>query len=279
MRRLRQGCLAGLLPAALLIAGCPPPQGRPAPVPHPSVPIWQAVRHVNDNVSRIGGTLRATGAVDGYFTDNAGKRRTFHVDGILFFLAPRYLRFDLKKLGDRQVLFGSNDLDYWVYTKNADEWFCGRHGVESDLPPDVPVRPDQLVEALGLNPIDLEPEGDASQRPVQRVTETAQQLLFVQTNPYGETTLTKELWLDRYPPRLIRRILFRDGEGRIEMDSRLDEFVPLEPDGPLLPRVMTADWPRSGARLQFRISLWRRFPDVTSEAVQFRTPRDCERSP
>lgn len=275
MRLRRQGCLVPVLIAGSLVGGCPPQRKQPAAPIAPPMPMWKAVFHVNDNADRIGGTLRATGYVDGYFTDNAGRRRTFHVDGVLFFLTPRYLRFDLKKLGDSQVLLGSNETDYWVYTKDADEWFCGRHGVLSDLPPDVPVRPDQLVEALGLNPIDIESDEGRARRPVQRITDAYQQLLFLEEDPFGGTVLTKEFWLDRHPPHLIRRIIFRDQDGRIEMDSRLGDFRPLEPGGPVLPSVMIAEWPKSAAQLKFKIRKWKRFEQVTPEAIQFRTPRKC----
>src|SRR3972149_5050597 len=77
------------------------------------IPTRDAAQIVNANAAKIKGTLRASGSVDGYFTTPEGRRRNYHVDGTLFYLAPRYFRFDLKSIGDRQILLGSNDQYYW----------------------------------------------------------------------------------------------------------------------------------------------------------------------
>ncbi len=257
---------------ALFIGGCPPPE-RMEPF-HP-VPMRQALHVLNENAAAIAGTLRATGSVDGFFTDDAGRKRRFHVDGILFFLSPSYLRFDLKKFGDRQVLFGSNDIAYWIYMREGDSWYCGDHDTPGLLPPDVPVKPGQLVDALGLNPVPIVAGDVRLHTPIQRVTEFYQQILFLESDENGRLILEKEYWLDRYPPRLVRRVVFRDADGVVEMNSRLDDYRALESGGPLLPGVMVADWPKSRAQIRFRIDKWKRFEEVKADSVQFRTPREC----
>ncbi|MCH9002657.1 MAG: hypothetical protein IIC02_08800 [Planctomycetes bacterium] len=258
--------------AALLIGGCPPPERIE---PFDPVPMRQALHVLNENAAAIGGTLRATGSVDGFFTDDGGRKRRFHVDGVLFFLSPSYLRFDLKKFGDRQVLFGSNEVAYWVYMKDGESWYCGEHDAPGLLPRDVPVKPGQLVDALGLNPVSIG-AGDARlHSPIQRVTESYQQILFLEYDKTGRLVLEKEYWLDRYPPRLVRRVVFRDGDGVVEMESRLDDYRPLESGGPLLPRIMTAGWPQSGAQIRFRIDQWKRFDEIKQDAIQFKIPRAC----
>ena len=257
---------------ALLIGGCPPPERIKRFDP---VPMRQALRVLNENAAVIGGTLRATGSVDGFFTDDGGRKRRFHVDGVLFFLSPNYLRFDLKKFGDRQVLFGSNEVAYWVYMMDGDSWYCGEHDTPGLLPREVPIMPGQLVDALGLNPVSIG-EGDARLHPpIQRVTESYQQILFLEYDKTGHLVLEKEYWLDRYLPRLVRRVVFRDGDGVVEMESRLDDYRPLESGGPLLPRIMTAGWPQSGAQIRFRIDQWKRFDEIKQDAIQFKIPRAC----
>ena len=257
----------------LLIGGCLPPE-RIAPLD--PVPMRQALHVLNENAAAIRGTLRATGSVDGFFTDEGGRKRRFHVDGVLFFLSPSFLRFDLKKFGDRQVLFGSNDVAYWVFLKDGESWYCGDHDAPGRLPPNVPVKPAQLVDALGLNPVPIR-AGDARlHSPIQRVTESHQQVLFLEYNETGRLIVEKEYWLDRYPPRLVRRVVFRDGDGVVEMDSRLDDYGPLKTGGPLLPRVMTADWPQARAQIRFRIDKWKRFEQIKQDSIQFKIPRACD---
>ncbi len=257
----------------LFIGGCPPPERIE---PFDPVPMRQALHVLNENAAAIQGTLRATGSVDGFFTDEGGRKRRFHVDGVLFFLSPSFLRFDLKKFGNRQVLFGSNDVAYWVFMKDGESWYCGDHDAPGRLPPNVPVKPAQLVDALGLNPVPIR-AGDARlHSPIQRVTESHQQVLFLEYNETGRLIVEKEYWLDRYPPRLVRRVVFRDGDGVVEMDSRLDDYGPLKTGGPLLPRVMTADWPQARAQIRFRIDKWKRFEQIKQDAIQFKIPRACD---
>ena len=259
--------------ATLTLAGCATQQKLPPPGP---ITMSRAVGIVNGNISRIEGTLRASGAVDGYFTNADGNRRSYHVDGVLFFLAPSYLRFDLKKFGDRQLLFGSNDDVYWVYTKEDDTYHCGEHGAGDDLPPGVPLRPYQIVDALGLTPVDdREPEADSVDF-VQRIVEDYQQILFLEYDDSGRLVIEKEYWLDRYPPRLVRRVVFRDADGVIEMESRLDDYRPLSVRGPLLPHVLIADWPRVGSQMRLRVGKWTDVQQVQPGGPQFATPKECE---
>ena len=273
MRRLRVPPVLLVVGFAVLSGGCPPAPRRFAPEP---IPLRDAVRIVNDNHARITGTLRAQGAVDGRFTLSDGRRGSYHLDGVLFYLAPRYVRFDLKRFGDRKFLFGSNAEDYWYYNPEEEAYECGRHGEDDQLAPLIPVRPDQMADALGLTILPTETSGDSRVRLVQRVVDDFQQVLFLIHDDAGEVTLEKEYWLDGYPPRLIRRVVFRDGDGVVTMQSQLDDYKAAGPDGPLLPHTVTADWLDPEGRLRFRVSRWTVHEDIGPESIQFRVPRECE---
>lgn len=260
----------------LVIAGCLSP-ARPARLD--PIGMHDAAAIVNRNIDRISGTLRASGVADGYFTVPDGPRRSYHLDATLFYLAPAYFRLDLKKFGDRQILFGSNDEYYWVYNKEDDAYYCGRHGIPDDLPPDIPVRPGQIVDALGLTPIPPStPTGDSAGQ-VQRIVEDYQQILFIEHGEGGGLVLEKEYWLDRFAPRLLRRVVFRDADGVVEMKSDLDEYKPVASGGPLLPRLILAEWPKSDARLRFRARTWTIEQQVGPDGIQFATPRECRQDP
>ena len=253
----------------ILLLGCHP---RPTPVRLDPLPMKQAIAIVDANVAKITGTLRASGSVDGYFTKPDSKRTGFNLDGILFYLAPSYFRFDLKKFGDRQLLLGSNEITYWVYDKQGDAFHCGRLGHPEDVPSDVPVRPEQIVAALGLSFISQQ---DDQLDPVQRIVDDYQQILFVGSREHDRRAVEKEYWLDRSGPRLIGRVLFRDQNGMAEMESRLEDYRALGLDGPMLPHTMTAEWPRQGVRLRFRVGTWRVENRVTADGPQFATPSAC----
>ncbi len=243
------------------------------------MPLADAVRVVNDNVSRINATLRAAGSVDGQFRTPEGGRRSYHLDGTVFYLAPSFLRFDLKTFGERQFLFGSNPDRYWVYSRETQSYHCGSHGRDENLPPEVPVRPDQLIDALGLTPIPTGLHADLKSFHVQRIESDVQQILFILRDPDGRAVVEKEYWLDRFPPRLVRRVVFRDADGSVTMVSTLDDYRAWSPDGPMLPHKMSADWPVAGSKMHFRVSRWSLEPTVTAIGPQFAVPQDCRDQP
>ncbi len=220
-----------------------------------------AVQLVNNNIARLSGTLRATGSVDGFFLSAESKRRVnYNVDGTLFFLSPYYVRFDLKKLGDRQALFGSNDQYYWAYTKEDNAYVCGRTD-GSGRGADLPLQPHQIVEALGLTPI---PAGGAGAE--MRVQSEYQQVVFD----------GREYWLDRRAPRLVRKVVFRNADGSVAMTSDLSDYGPVD-GGALLPHLVNAEWPGRSARLRFDVGRWNLASDVTPGGPQFATPPECLR--
>lgn len=239
------------------------------------IPLHAAAGIVNDNVDRIGGVLRATGSVDGHATSEDGRRQSYHLDAVLFFLSPSFVRFDLKAFGQRQLLFGSNIEYYWYYDKQADAFHCGRHGEGGPLTAQLPAPPEQLIEVLGLRTIGLDATSKLAMPAIHRVVEEHQQILVVAHDEGGSTFIEKEYWLDRYAPRLMRRLLFRDQVGVVTMESRFDDYKRLAPDGPWLPHRITTIWPPFEASMTFRIAKWRVVPGLGSSSIQFARPGNC----
>ena len=255
-------------------------------LPAAPIPLPEAAALVNGNIDRIDATLRAVGSVDGHATVPGKGRRTYHLDGVLFYLAPRSFRFDLKSFGDTQILIGSNEDAYWCFSKMDEQTVCGRHGIEADLPEGIPARPDQLIDALGLTPVPVpgadpstdEPDSPNRTRVVQRVVEQSQELLFLVHDRSGRLVIEKEYWVDRHPPHLVRKVIFRDGDGVVEMESSLDDYRQLGQDGPLIAHLMTAEWPKLGAKMRFDIRQWTTVLQVARTAIQFATPPECAAS-
>lgn len=221
------------------------------------IPTQEAAQIVNANAAKISGTLRASGSVDGYFTTAEGRRRNYHVDGTLFYLAPRYFRFDLKSLGDRQILLGSNAEHFWFYSKQDDAYYCGHHDSGEDVPLDVPVRPDQVIDALALASISEEDSG------------------FTNPEDQNRLQLRKEYWGDRDSPQFIRRVVFRDAASTVTMQSSLDKYKSISQGGPQLPCSMIAHWPTARAQMRFRVDKWTLVEQVSPSGPQFATPAEC----
>lgn len=262
-----------------LLTGCPRPDIRQ---PFPPIPLRAASSLVNRNLEQIRSTLRAVGTVDGYVNDARGRRFHFSLDATLFVRRPDptprggpSLRFDLKKLGDTQLLIGSNAEHCWYFAKEEGFYQCGRHDSDRSLSDDFPIVPKQLVDALGLTPIPDGPVGPGVVGRVQRIEDDHQQILFVVEDPYTGIYLQKEYWLLRYPPRLIDRVVFRDRQGKREMESSLTDYRRLSAEGPWLPYRMIAEWPKNDAHLRFNIRKWETVEQVTPESIQFATPNEC----
>jgi hypothetical protein len=254
------------------MSGCVAP---PKALPRSPVSLRSAVETVNTNASAIQGTLRASGFVDGTSTLSDGRKMDYHLDGVLFYLRPTYVRFDLKSFGDRKFLLGSNAESFWIFDKAQERYHCARHGEESELAEALPIPPDRVVDALGLSLINLDADDESTLGHVQRIVSDFQQVLFLERNADGLAALHKEYWIDRYPPYLIRRVIFRDLQGDVEMVSELGDYKPIASGGPLLPHSMKADWPRRGSQMRFRVSTWRIIPDLGPDAPQFLPPSAC----
>lgn len=235
------------------------------------ISIGDAAGIANANVERIDGVLRASGAVDGWITLADGQKRSYHLDGVLFYLAPHFVRFDLKAFGQRQLLFGSNNEYHWYYDKEEDRYHCGRHGDDTAYAAELPAPPDQIIEILGLRSIPLESA-------IQRVVEDHQQILIVAQHATGRRFIQKEYWLDRYAPRLLRRMVFRNHDGVVTMESRFDDYARLTTDGPWLPHQITATWPQTQASMTFHIRKWKAFENLGPDSIQFALPTDCAES-
>ncbi|MCP4246635.1 MAG: hypothetical protein GY778_06270 [bacterium] len=256
MSRSRAATLA--VATATMLGGAIGCEGPDRPVLAP-IPIGQAIRVVNHNGNRVTTCLKAEGQTSGHFTDEAGRRRAVDLRAVLHVIAPRHLYLTLKSgLGTEEMLAGSNEEQYWLHVRRDDDTYrygthaAGSPGVDTPLP----LRPDLLIEALGLNSLPADTTGPEG--PVQRIVADHQQLIFLTYAADGQGLIRKEYWLDRREPRLIRRIIFRDAMGQVVMDSRLSDHAHLsgESDAPLLPGRVRVEWPLDGGLLDLRIRRW-----------------------
>ena len=265
--RYKQPC-AVVLVWLLWIPGCPPPAVKPG-VP---LQLHEAIGKVNRNSAGIDVCLKANAHANGYWADQTGGRRAFNSDATVLVIAPSHLYGTFKVLGSEELLLGSNADKYWLYIKRDENTY--RVGTYTRLDESeassLPIRPDMLIEALGLNPLPETTVGTAG--PVQRITDDHQQLLFLAYTDEGQGIVTKEYWLDRFEPRLIRRIVFRDPMGQTIMCSQLDDYKPLTDGGPLLPGEVHVRWPLEGSELELRIRQWKRMPDRTRDHAAFVAP-------
>lgn len=277
LARFQAGVAAAL---AAAIAGCPKP---PAPELAAPRPLDEAAAIVNANIAQIGGALRATGRVSGYVTTPRGRRVSFSLEGFLIYLRPTYLRFDLKSLAGTELLFGCNAERHWYYSRMEEDGSYYSRPNEGDgllAEAGIPVHPVQIPDALGLTAIPVDIEANTlsgsmdGELAAQRVINEFQQVLMVRQEGPGRGVVTREFWLDRYPPYLVRRVIFRDEDGVLAMESRLGGYRAVTGSAALAPHEIEADWPQSGTYMRFRVDRWEVRPDVGPDAPPFIPPHE-----
>lgn len=265
---MRRG--AGAVALAMLAAGCPP---LPPPPPLGPLQVNEAIEIVNRNAGRVSAGLRATGAVRGSVLVTEGRRHHFDLHGTLLVIPPRRLRFDVQNaFGRTEFLLGSNEQYFWSFVSRDDDTLrFGRYDTaDEERAFDVPVRPDWLMEALGLNALPADTTGPGG--PVQIIEDERQELLFIEYDGQGQGMVRKEYWLSRRDPRLVERVVFRDEIGCELMRSQLSDYKPLNGSGPLLAHHVRVDWPTRGSWLELQVNRWRQDDRLTPQLPAFDLP-------
>lgn len=272
-----------------LLTGCP----RPQPPQYAFVPMHEAIRQVNANNARLGhppGGIKASpvDATGQLRESRESSPRSFSLAGTLVFRKPKDLVLQLREgLGGSPVMqAGSNQHEYWLWVKpEINTLWWGLHtrdeapvqereedaatqpaasGPSPDTRPasgntpspatprdEMPIRPDHLIEVLGLSELPTDTTGPDG--PVYRPEETRNVLIFLAYDADGQAYIQKEYYLDRAPPYLVREILFREADGRIQMRAALTEHAVVPTTNAYAPHRIRIDWPAADSWLELRL--------------------------
>lgn len=260
--------IALLCTLSIVLTGCP--ERKPV---YGFLPMQRAVEHVESNRARLPTGIRAYGQAYGFFADPNGVRRNFDLSLKLLLSPPTHYRLTLEHiLGGDELKAVLNDELWWVWVRRPrPQETQGRVGSDDRLVAgDIPLQPEQFAECVGLNAISLD-------HVAQRVTEDRQQLLFIRRSK-NHPKIEKEIWLDRAWPNMIRRVVFRDEQGRETFVSDLDDYRPVGTRGAMLPRRIDVQWPGKGATMHFRIDRWLADESISKDHRAFVTPDQRNRA-
>jgi len=241
---------------AVVLAACVPEPPTLAP---PPAPLAHVVARVNANNERIDVVYAAHCALAGVLTDEGGRARRVDMQGPLRYARPRQFYLDLKAFGGIAggATIGSNAERYWLAINGGelDKFIWGKyeHLDEADVR-EFPLRPDLLIEALGVNPLPGARGGLLE--PVRRSSSDYDELIYLRFSEDGRLVIDREYYIDRRPPFLIRRIVLRDAAGAEAMVARLGDYKPIGGDGPLTAKTIELSWPEQQAMLELK--LWAR---------------------
>ncbi|MFO0972658.1 MAG: hypothetical protein U1A27_04340 [Phycisphaerae bacterium] len=261
MRRL--GLLLAGAAVTLLACGCPPPAAPPAR-PRVPRPLSEVIATVNENAARVDRPMYASPLrVNADVADSNDRIHRFSFEGALLVRKPDELRLDLRHgLGGEPIMqVATNGAEYWAWIvpEVSTYWWGRRAHLGEPCVTTIPVRPEQLAEVLGMNPL---PEGRTDLLgPARLYEERFDRLLY--SRPRGAAyEFDREYWIDGEPPYLVRRVIFRDAYGRQAMHAEIDDCAAAWEAGPLVARRIRVFWPsvRVGgaeSRMELTVANWR----------------------
>lgn len=237
------------------IVGCleraPGGFNQPAGPVEKEVPMATVVGRVNENSARMDFVLRGVGTVEGRYLKADGRLAPFHETAKLLFHKPRSLALVFEHtLGENVMEIGSNDTEFWVWKKPGDNrYWWGRYDqLEPEAEADLPIRPDHLVEVIGLG--NLPTVANPQHGPLFEVLADRYQLTFLAARPGGLTYPVKRVLIDRRPPYLVRELVYLNPNGRTTCTAKLSEYSQIGGASALVPHHIRLDWPLRGEILE-----------------------------
>lgn len=274
IHRCRTYFLVGGL--VLLLAGCTPKPkpGTRTPQPPEDAPRSVVLRRVNANAQAMDFLLRAGSIrVDGeYFRE--GKLEPFDATGTMLFRRPRdlYLKLDKPMVGEVEI--GSNAREWWVWNKIENRYYWSRHDdvIELDSPVDMPIRPDYLAGVLGLSVLPDQGEGPVG--PLFWVAPDRYELNYVEQNAAGHWYYTRAVDIDRYPPYLIREMVFFRPDGHPEVKAWLSDYKPVRETNAevLAPTTIEIKWLSNSSSIRMNIGDLKRFNNNMADRLIEQSP-------
>lgn len=235
------------------------------------VPMRLVIDRVNRNAEAMDFLLRAGGVEATAEFLRGDHRETFQLHGVLLYRRPRSLYLKLDHLGPA-IEAGSNDEEFWFWERagqGAYSW--GRHDqMDYHADPDLPFRPDLLAEVLGLGGL---PDHDESQDLMMWKGRDRYELLFQDRDATGQAFLAKAINVDRYPPFLVRSIVYFRPDGQPLVQAKLSDYQPIADSPALAPRHVRLDWLYDRGWMELEFGRVERFDNPAAES-RFRSPRE-----
>jgi hypothetical protein len=224
------------------VLGCVPKSKVVPPYQGPTLPLRELVAGINSNNDKLG-TLRSEGSFEANINDN-GRMRFLNGQVTLLYSQPASMRLIGKKDIAGQIFeIASNPERYWVIVRgDTDTMWTGTYANFANVDPSqIPVRPDLVMEVLGITPINTnflqEPV------PVMRFNNDARAYMLVwQSRLSDHWAAQKEIWYD-LKTLLPKYVFLFDPNGRIVLRAYLSGHEPVE-----VPGLPQDQWPKVATR-------------------------------
>ncbi len=244
--------------------------------------ITELINIVNDNISKIHRIRCKGGSISIKLPPDQQHRRVDLSGVVMLFEPTRKFYLSANLLGQPKLYIGSNNEKYWIgilegksrlnwgYWKNADRK-CN------------PARtgPQKLLEALGLVKLrDMKYLG-----PFLQVRENANVLMYGQVADSGEWYFAKEVYITRYEPIVVTKIVYLTASGERELIIDLSDYYKL-PSGGYIPRRIGLYWPMRDSFMKIKFDKITSpgylpesafgFPDTEGYEIVEQIDKDCK---
>lgn len=243
MRRISASFMLILLGLGACNSPAPPP---PKGYYGPTLSLEDLVGKINENNAKIP-TLWSREHFYGTLVDRE-HNKSGRMDGYgnLLYTGPNKLKMTAKNEVTDLFEMGSDGEKYWFYDKHDSQFWWGDFADAGSVDSgEVPVRPDMVMEILGIRPIN--PFLTQAPIPTVRFNNGGDFYMIDWMAPSaGHWVVVKEIWYDRVT-YLPRKVLIFDGLGCAAVVAWLKNYQPVEVEG-----LDRAHWPKMAT--QFDLS-------------------------
>jgi len=249
--------------------GCLEPE-RVKHAPTDDVPMDVVIARVNRNSAAMDFLLKAgAGSAGGEFK-RGGRRESFQLTATMLCRKPRDLYIKLEHLGGT-IEAGSNAEEFWFWEKTDKlRYWWGRHEFMADddediedIEPDMPFRPDLLAEVLGLSELPTDTTGPEG--PLFLVGSNCYELMFLKSDAKQQLCYAKAVNVDRFPPFLIRSVMYFRRDGHPLMLAKLSDYRNISGIDVLAPHHILIDWLTDKGTLALEFGTMERFDKPAAE--------------
>lgn len=249
-----QFVLAALAVSLAGILGCPPSRPALGPVTD-DAPADVVIDRVNRNAQSMDFLLRAGGvSASGRLVRASGKSESFDANGTLFFRRPRNLLMQLEHVLAGKIEMGSNDREFWYWDRlDKPVYYTGLHArMTKPWETDVPLRPDQFLDMLGLHELPTATGGAGG--PTFAVADEYYYLNFFDRDPAGKVFQSKSVGISRRPPFLVSTVTYYNPASQPWMRAELTDYRPIEGTRVLAPRRIEIRSLEDASRMKLEFS-------------------------
>jgi hypothetical protein len=246
--------------AVLALCGCAAPAPKSTRYYGPTLSLPQLVEAINRNNQKIPSLWTRIRFLEAWFVDRQSHSEKYvNGNGNLLYSAPASIRVTaMKELVADLLDMGSDGTHFWLWQKHDNVFWWGEYAdLEKPGAREIPIRPDLVLEVLGIRPID--PGLTEEPAPVLRFNNDADSYMIVWQKRLGDHwAALKEVWYDRATLRPSTVLLF-DPDGRVVLRAWLSNFQPVRvanqaaDQWPVMATQYRLFFPETGSRLNFEL--------------------------